>query len=195
MTKMRINPLKLTEALLKNYSTTELVEPSYAVAIILSEDDKILFIERATRVGDNWSGQMAFPGGKKEAGDTNLLLTATRETKEEVGVRLTQENCLGGLMDIGLRKRGLPTPGTLFSYVFTTEDKKIVLDTSEVKNAYWVDLEYLLDPCNIGEYTYRLNEIKITLPCIIYKDKQIWGLTFQLLTHFLISYKAAGQID
>src|SRR6266849_5481188 len=47
-----------------------------AVALIfqLGKDDalELLFIKRAEYEGDPWSGQIAFPGGRVEAGDTSL---------------------------------------------------------------------------------------------------------------------------
>ncbi|KAG5458036.1 MAG: hypothetical protein BJ554DRAFT_1822 [Olpidium bornovanus] len=49
---------------------------------------EILFIKRATRAGDRWSGHVAFPGGKQEPSET-ARQTAERETREELGLDLT----------------------------------------------------------------------------------------------------------
>ncbi len=53
-----------------------------AVALILHETadtgPEILFIERALREGDPWSGQMAFPGGRRDREDRDLERTAAR---------------------------------------------------------------------------------------------------------------------
>ena len=54
-----------------------------AVALVLSgdpADPEFLFIERAERKGDPWSGHMAFPGGRVEAQDESTRHTAVRET-------------------------------------------------------------------------------------------------------------------
>src|SRR4051812_3842337 len=54
-----------------------------AVAAILrdaAEGPEILFIRRAEHPQDPWSGHMAFPGGREEPGDADLLETAIRET-------------------------------------------------------------------------------------------------------------------
>src|SRR5207245_7755352 len=60
-----------------------------SVAITLAEPSlKTLMIKRAEREGDPWSGQVAFPGGRRERQDRTLLDTAARETKEEVGIDL-----------------------------------------------------------------------------------------------------------
>lgn len=52
---------------------------------------EVLFIKRSTRVGDKWSGHVAFPGGKREPGDADDRATAARETLEEVGLDLESE--------------------------------------------------------------------------------------------------------
>src|SRR5512147_1099599 len=62
-----------------------------AVAAVLRQGTdgvELLFIRRAKRRGDPWSGHMAWPGGKREAGDAGLVACAVRETREEVGLDL-----------------------------------------------------------------------------------------------------------
>ena len=48
---------------------------------------ELLYIKRAVHVGDRWSGQVAFPGGKQEAGESDQQ-TAEREVVEEIGLHL-----------------------------------------------------------------------------------------------------------
>ena len=67
--------------------------PTAAVAAVLRFGEKgpeVLFIERAVKEGDPWSGQMAFPGGRTELKDKSSLDTARRETLEEIGFDLNQ---------------------------------------------------------------------------------------------------------
>ena len=52
-----------------------------AVALVLrgpAEAPDILFIKRASREGDPWSGQMAFPGGRYDPTDEREKDTAIR---------------------------------------------------------------------------------------------------------------------
>ena len=55
---------------------------------------EVLFIKRAVRSGDRWTGHVAFPGGKREAEDADDSVAAIRETQEEVGLDLDVEHCL-----------------------------------------------------------------------------------------------------
>lgn len=61
---------------------------------VSESDPEVLFIKRAGRKGDRWSGHVALPGGKRDPPDADDLVTAIRETKEEVGLDLTSEDCL-----------------------------------------------------------------------------------------------------
>jgi hypothetical protein len=56
-------------------------------------DPEVLFIKRAGRAGDRWSGHTALPGGKRDSTDADDLAAAIRETKEEVGLDLTRKGC------------------------------------------------------------------------------------------------------
>lgn len=57
---------------------------------------RILLIERAGNLRAH-AGQLAFPGGKPEPGDRDLLETALREAEEEVALPRAQVEVLGRL--------------------------------------------------------------------------------------------------
>ena len=57
-------------------------------------DPEVLFIKRAARQGDRWTGHIAFPGGRRDPEDEDDAATSTRETKEEIGLDLNVEHCL-----------------------------------------------------------------------------------------------------
>lgn len=60
---------------------------------------ELCFIRRAAHPLDRFSGQMAFPGGVKEADDPDMLSTAVRETFEETGMRLDRCGRVAGRLD------------------------------------------------------------------------------------------------
>jgi len=60
------------------------------------DDPRLILIERS-RLLRAHAGQLAFPGGKPEPGDTSLLATALREAEEEVAVLPSQIQILGRL--------------------------------------------------------------------------------------------------
>lgn len=57
-------------------------------------DPEILFIKRAMRTGDRWTGHIALPGGKRDPEDLGDQETSIREAQEEIGLDLRASHCL-----------------------------------------------------------------------------------------------------
>ena len=57
-------------------------------------DAEVLFIKRAARIGDRWTGHVALPGGKREPADSDDRATSSRETREETGLELETDHVL-----------------------------------------------------------------------------------------------------
>lgn len=158
-----------------------------AVAMILhqeAEELEILFIQRAAHDLDPWSGHIAFPGGKLEDGELESQ-AACRETREEIGIDLTQDSYLGQLSDIiGLN---LPVRVSCCLYRMDRRHGRPVLN-EEVRDLFWVRLSDLRDPerhqqCRVafGEKTFEVPAIR--LPVV---DKPVlWGITYRLVMQFL----------
>jgi 8-oxo-dGTP pyrophosphatase MutT (NUDIX family) len=57
-------------------------------------DPEVLFIKRASRVGDRWTGHVALPGGMKDLDDRDDKVAAIREAAEEIGLDLLAKECI-----------------------------------------------------------------------------------------------------
>ncbi len=156
-----------------------------AVAVILHEGDEgleALFIHRAVRAGDTWSGQIAFPGGRREAGDMDLRATAIRETLEEVGVDLTGAERLGVLDDLHPRTPVLP-PVVVRPFVFALTERPSIVVSPEVQDAFWVPFLALQAPGVLGEVTIDHPGIpRRVLPAYTLGNHTIWGMSERILT-------------
>ena len=74
-----------------------------AVAIILRDGEhgtEFLMMQRAYHEKDPWSGQMSFPGGKLDPQDDSHKAAAIREAYEEVGIQLSEDDCVGQIDDV-----------------------------------------------------------------------------------------------
>ena len=75
-------------------------------------DPEVLFIKRAARAGDRWTSHIAFPGGKRDPGDSDDRATSIRETMEETGLNLDTDHSLfiGNLPERVIRMMWGETP-------------------------------------------------------------------------------------
>ena len=174
---------------LRDYRPTKIpVEPGMipaAVAVILHDGDdglEALFIRRAVRAGDTWSGQIAFPGGRRDPGDADLLATAIRETGEEVGVDLSSAERLGVLDDLYPRTPVLP-PVVVRPFVFALTARPTIVVSSEVQDAFWVSFRALQAPGVAGTVTVDHPGIpRRVLPAYTLGNHTIWGMSERILT-------------
>ena len=170
-------------------------DPFAAVAMILAggpHDPTILFIERAKRIGDPWSGHMAFPGGRVEQEDADSQRTAERETFEEVGIDLRTAELIGRLDDQAGRRAGTSWQGRpIAGYVYHLPEPEEVVASPEVEEALWVRSSALFEPKN--QVDYNGSYAPGTFPGILVgkPDRHvIWGLTYRFLESFM---RALGE--
>lgn len=172
---------------LARHRPVEAVEPDRrwaAVALILTPDPlSILLIRRAKRSGDPWSGQIGLPGGRRGAGDTDLVQTATRESAEEIGVDLTRARRIGALSDVAPRTPVLPLIAVR-PFVFALPARLDLRLNAEVASAHWVELTRLTDPDARRPTTVRVRDDPLVVPAFMVGDLVVWGMTERILDSF-----------
>jgi 8-oxo-dGTP pyrophosphatase MutT (NUDIX family) len=174
---------------LAGYAPREIEAPEArpaAVALVLIERTGLeaLFIKRAARAGDPWSGQVALPGGRHEPDDPDLRVTAMRETREETGVELGGAEPLGVLDDLYPRTPTLP-PVRVRPYVFALSGAPRLVPSNEVDRAFWVPLSRLGEPGVRRELKLLLRGEERIFPAYDLGEDVIWGMTERILTPFL----------
>jgi 8-oxo-dGTP pyrophosphatase MutT (NUDIX family) len=154
-----------------------------AVAVVLHEPasrgPEILLIERAEREGDPWSGQMAFPGGRREPHDPTLERTAARETLEEVGFRPVRP--IARLDDVEGSNAARPGRLVIAPFVYEVRERPPLVQSHEVRSTVWIPVSGLLDPQVHTRYRFRRGDYEGEFPAIRYSGYTVWGLTYRVL--------------
>jgi 8-oxo-dGTP pyrophosphatase MutT (NUDIX family) len=157
-----------------------------AVAAVLRDragEAEVLLIRRARKATDPWSGHMAFPGGRQDPTDRDLLHTAVRETKEEVGLELLPERqLLGRLDDLPAIVRGDRVGLVIAPFVFAIEsDPVLVPRAEEVDEVVWAELSALARGALDAKYGYELEGRTVELPSYDVGGRIVWGMTHRML--------------
>lgn len=159
-----------------------------AVAAILREGARgpeVFFIRRAEHPLDPWSGHMAFPGGREEPTDTDLLETAVRETREEVSLDLAQHaQLLGRLDELPVTARGKRTGLTVAPFVFELTADVPIAYNHEVAEVLWAPLEPMFRGKLATRFDYEIGGERIQLPAHDVEGRIVWGLTHRMLEGF-----------
>lgn len=141
----------------------------------------ILFTRRTEKV-EHHKGQISFPGGAYEKSDGNLLNTALRESKEEIGLNPELVDVLGELDDTVTTSTGyiispfvgwIPWPITLTP------------DPVEVEEIIDVPVSILLNKDYQRQEIRSINGKQIVMYFYHYKNRVIWGQTAKILHQFL----------
>jgi len=126
---------------------------------------------------------MAFPGGREDAEDENLLATAIRETFEELALDLRQAGrLLGQLAPLPATVRGRPVGMTIVPFVFELTAEAELSYSDEVAEAVWVPLDPLLHGRRRTTFAVdRGGGERVQLPAHDVDGRIVWGLTYRML--------------
>jgi 8-oxo-dGTP pyrophosphatase MutT (NUDIX family) len=166
-----------------------LPERQAAVAVVLrlkpAAATEILFIRRAVKEGDPWSGHMAFPGGHKEPDDNSLLDAAIRETWEEVGIDLRGNGRLLGALEPVRPMPGGPSGRTgmlVAPFVFSLKGPAKAAPNYEVAEVVWTPLHPILQARNhVEEARLVEGSPRYFSGYQLGDGKFVWGLTYRML--------------
>ncbi len=145
-----------------------------------------LLILRTRVEGDPWAGHVALPGGKREAGDRDLLATALRETAEETGLEVARDDVLGRLSDLHPRSARLPDLA-IRPFVARWRGRGDLSFNHEVDDGFWVPLAALADAGRRSELVLDRAGGRRRFPTIELGPHTVWGLTHAIVREFLDS--------
>jgi 8-oxo-dGTP pyrophosphatase MutT (NUDIX family) len=176
-----------------NHQPVEITEPGVrraAVALVLRlgapVEPQLLFIQRAHYETDPWSGQVAFPGGREEPGDTSLMDTALRETFEETGLDIRRDGeVIGQLDDLGPQNPRLP-PVVVRPFVALIGSSSEPILSDEVAAHFWVPLAALHADSGWRDTVVTARGMEFTRRAFHHEGFVVWGMTERILSHFLI---------
>jgi len=171
---------------MRDQLTSSLKPAGVLIPVIERENSELslLLTQRAAELKHH-AGQVSFPGGRMEAHDADIEVTALRETREEVGIEHRDVTVIGYLE---------PMP-TITGYAVTpivgliNSSAELSLDRTEVEFVFEVPLAFLLDPKNKKMVERDVEGRVATLAEFHYGGQRIWGATAFIILQFIKKIK------
>ena len=157
---------------------------------------ELLYLLRAERGGDPWSGHISFPGGKIDVSDTGPREAAIRETREETSLDLTKAEIVCRLDDQATHFNRVHVA----AFVFTVANAPALSLNHEIRNAFWIPLADLMDEGRYITTVVSGEWGKREVPAINLLSGEgpvLWGLTYRFTAQILacIGHRLPGGTD
>ncbi|HUQ93742.1 MAG TPA: CoA pyrophosphatase [Bryobacteraceae bacterium] len=162
-------------------------EAEAAVAILHAREpeEAILLIRRATNPQDPWSGHWAFPGGRRDAADHDLLDTALRELREECSIELSRDHLTQSLPWVWAGRRlGSRLCVAPFGFVLPHAIPAFV-DPEEAVQALWAPVSMLADKRLHARMPVPGFPNGTHWPAIEINSVPMWGFTYRLVCQWI----------
>ncbi len=149
------------------------VPAAVLIAIVPRADGPTVLLTQRAAALRSHSSQVAFPGGRVDAVDGSPVITALRETEEEIGLPRERVRTLG-FLDAYLTGTGY----RIVPVVALVETPfSLTLNAHEVDEAFEAPLSFLLDPTNHRREGREWQGLYRTYYAMPFGDRYIWGAT------------------
>jgi 8-oxo-dGTP pyrophosphatase MutT (NUDIX family) len=163
-------------------------DASVLLAITRESNPKILLTRRASHMKHH-AGEVSFPGGKREKGDTSNIVVALREAYEETGLNPFQVELLGELRSQRARSGLLVKP--IIGLI--PPDIPLIAQPDEIARIFYVPVSQFLDS-RPEPYAVNIFQQQYFMPSFQMDNEVIWGLTARILVS-LFKHGLQRQID
>lgn len=155
-------------------------EAGVLVALTDCADPEVILTLRSPHLSTH-SGEISFPGGKRDPQDSDLLATAMREAEEEVALSQGQVEVIGSLGQVVSKHRLQVTPWV----GVVAANQPLSANPDEIAEIYRVPLSFLLEPGNRTMQAITFAGQVRPVPAWRWQGEVIWGLTAYILTELL----------
>jgi 8-oxo-dGTP pyrophosphatase MutT (NUDIX family) len=154
------------------------------IPLVKYEGEWQLVFTRRTETVEHHKGQVSFPGGGCDIGESSPEATALREAWEEIGLKAQDVRLLGRMNDYITitRYRVTPVVGVMaWPY-------PVRLEPAEVGRVFTIPLPWLADRLNWTEQPVTLDGVVRPIPVLRYHPydgEVLWGASARITQNFI----------
>lgn len=159
----------------RRFHQPTLSEAGVLIAVTDELDPKVLLTRRSLSLSSH-KGEVAFPGGKKDAEDNDIIYTALREACEEVALPPEEVNIVGELDQVV----------SLHGYIVTPvlgviePDRRFIANPDELDAIFQVPLSHFTKPPS-----RYFEHGSARIPSYDYDEFHIWGITAMMIVEMM----------
>jgi 8-oxo-dGTP pyrophosphatase MutT (NUDIX family) len=149
------------------------IKPAAVLIPVVERAEPMVLLTQRTAHLPQHAGQIAFPGGKIDAGDATPLAAALREAQEEIGLDT------GAVDPIGYLDVYMTTLGYRIVPVVARVRPPfaLTLNPGEVEDAFEVPLSFMMELTNHQTHSREWQGMMRTYYAIPFGERYIWGVT------------------
>lgn len=162
---------------------TPIADASVLVVLTNESQPKLLLTKRSSHITAH-AGEVSFAGGKYESTDSNNVITALRESMEEIALDPNKVKLLGQL-PVQISKAGLHVRPIV---AVIEPNQALQAEQGEIERMFWADWAYLLNtPVTDYYLTAQVDGQAVTVvtPCWQIDGETVWGLTGRVIASLL----------
>jgi 8-oxo-dGTP pyrophosphatase MutT (NUDIX family) len=146
-----------------------------SILVVIYGDKPIVVMTEKPKHMKFHAGEISFPGGKLDSDDSNLLETALRETSEELGLTITQEQVIGQLEPVVTLNSGF----LILPFVSVVREIPTLSANAEVEKILHIPLEsFLKTQTRDADPSHNLIQEMYTFE---YQNQVVWGASARIL--------------
>jgi 8-oxo-dGTP pyrophosphatase MutT (NUDIX family) len=160
-----------------------LIDSAVLLPLYRDADNRLRLVIIRRGPGGFHGGQLAFPGGRHETEDNSMLVTALRETQEEIGLAPDNVHILAELPPIETKATGF----RIFPFLGSITPSDWTVDKKEIVEVIDFDLQTLTDPSLHGEEVVQYDNWPVPRLIAFYRigNYKLWGASFRILEPLL----------
>lgn len=156
-------------------------ESGVLILLFFENNNWHTLLMQRTEDGNTHSGQISFPGGKKDSTDKDIIETAVRECEEEIGINRNEIQILGIMSPLYIPPSNFHVTPTLG---FIENPFHLRISEREVKEVMKVPLNFLFDDkIKSKKIVTTASNIHLESPVYILDNtKIVWGATAMMIS-------------